>query len=86
MVLAGADLVAVKEIAGHADIAMTAKYAHPTADSKRRAVDFLLTSKRSGGWVTDGLFPQELEKRNSQKNMEAAPGFEPGNNGFAERS
>ena len=35
--------------------------------------------------AAEGLFSQELETRNSLKNMEAAPGFEPGNNGFADR-
>ena len=85
MVLAGADLVTAREIAGHADIAMTTKYAHATGDSKRRAVNLLLRSTPSDRRVADGHFPQELEKRNSLNNMEAAPGFEPGNNGFADR-
>ena len=42
LVLAGVDLVTVKELLGHSDLSMVLRYSHPTPDSKRRAVDALL--------------------------------------------
>lgn len=41
MVTGGVDLVTVAEILGHADIKMTMRYAHPTPDNKRKAVNVL---------------------------------------------
>ena len=41
MVEAGVDLVTVKEILGHSSIEMTIRYAHPTSENKRRAVEKL---------------------------------------------
>jgi integrase len=41
MVIGGIDLVTVKEILGHATIQMTMRYAHPTPENKRRAVEVL---------------------------------------------
>jgi site-specific recombinase XerD len=41
MVTGGIDLATVKEILGHATIQMTMRYAHPTPENKRRAVDVL---------------------------------------------
>jgi integrase len=41
MVMSGVDLVTVKEILGHKDIKMTLRYAHPTPESKRKAVETL---------------------------------------------
>lgn len=41
MVTKGIDLVTVKEILGHADIKTTMRYAHPTPENKRKAVDAL---------------------------------------------
>ena len=41
MVAEGIDLVTVKEILGHADIKTTMRYAHPTPENKRKAVDAL---------------------------------------------
>jgi integrase len=41
MVMGGVDLVTVKEILGHATIQMTMRYAHPTPENKRRAVEVL---------------------------------------------
>ena len=41
MVTGGIDLVTVKEILGHATIQMTMRYAHPTPENKRRAVEVL---------------------------------------------
>ncbi|MEN6560537.1 MAG: hypothetical protein ABFD52_07170 [Acidobacteriota bacterium] len=41
MVIGGIDLVTVKEILGHATIKMTMRYAHPTPENKRRAVEVL---------------------------------------------
>lgn len=41
LVLGGVDLVTVKEILGHKDIKMTLRYAHPTPEGKRRAMEIL---------------------------------------------
>lgn len=41
MVEAGIDLVTVSKIAGHSSIQMTMRYAHPTPENMRRAVDVL---------------------------------------------
>ena len=41
MVTGGVDLVTVAEILGHADIKMTMRYAHPTPENKRKAVNVL---------------------------------------------
>jgi len=41
MVTGGIDLVSVSEILGHSDITMTMRYAHPTPENKRRAVEAL---------------------------------------------
>jgi len=41
MVTGGIDLVTVKEILGHATIQMTMRYAHPTPENKRHAVEVL---------------------------------------------
>ena len=41
MVTGGVDLVTVKEILGHATIQMTMRYAHPTPENKRHAVEVL---------------------------------------------
>ncbi len=41
LVLAGVSLPVVKELLGHSTIEMTMRYAHPTPDSKRAAVDML---------------------------------------------
>jgi integrase len=58
MVIGGIDLVTVKEILGHATIQMTMRYAHPTPENKRHAVEVLsklfeLTQE------TDGAQPKE---------------------------
>lgn len=41
MVMAGVDLVTVKEILGHRDIRTTLRYCHPTPENKRNAVEVL---------------------------------------------
>jgi integrase len=41
MIEAGVDLVTVSKILGHASIQMTMRYAHPTPENMRRAVDRL---------------------------------------------
>ncbi len=41
MVMAGIDLVTVKEILGHSTIITTMRYAHPTPENKRKAVNVL---------------------------------------------
>ena len=55
------DLVTVKELMGHADIAMTMRYAHPTPESKRNAVELLAGADQ----VADGLLRQTAEAGNS---------------------
>ena len=46
LVLGGVDLVTVKELLGHADITMTMRYAQPSPETKRRAVDVILVQKK----------------------------------------
>lgn len=41
LVMAGVDLVTVKELLGHKTLSMTMRYSHPTADHKRWAVEAL---------------------------------------------
>ncbi|RMG47590.1 MAG: site-specific integrase [Acidobacteria bacterium] len=41
LVRSGVDLVTVKELLGHKSIQMTLRYAHPTPEGKRRAVEIL---------------------------------------------
>ena len=41
MIEAGVDLVTVSRILGHASIQMTMRYAHPTPENMKRAVDKL---------------------------------------------
>jgi integrase len=38
----GADLVSIRDILGHSDIRMTARYAHSTEEMKKRAVESLV--------------------------------------------
>jgi len=57
MVMAGIDLVTVKEILGHSTIITTMRYAHPTPENKRKAVDVL------GKTFTEDL--QEINKSSS---------------------
>ena len=62
-VLNGVDLVTVKEPMGHADISITMRYAHPTPESKRGAVEGLvlrrIESSTEGGKLgrTRGRLP-----------------------------
>ncbi len=48
MIEAGADIVTVKEILGHADIRMTARYAHATTEARQRAVAKLAENHKAG--------------------------------------
>jgi integrase len=41
LVMAGVDLVTVKELMGHKDIKMTMRYSHPTPEHKKAAVEIL---------------------------------------------
>ena len=55
MVMGGTDLVTVKEILGHSSIEMTMRYAHPTPENKRQAVNVLASmfeSKKEDKMVT----------------------------------
>ena len=85
LVLGGVDLVTVKELLGHADIKVPMRYAHPTPESKQKAVDLLVGRDKTSRSVADGVFDEKTDLRKRLKNMEAAPGFEPGNNDFADR-
>jgi len=51
LVLGGVDLVAVKDLMGHADVTTTMRYAHPTPETKRNAVNVLLSQKQGGRLV-----------------------------------
>lgn len=63
MVIGGIDLVTVKEILGHATIQMTMRYAHPTPENKKHAVDVLAA-----------LFEQRREKEEPiQKELPQLP-------------
>jgi len=42
----GVDLVTVKELLGHTDISMTMRYAHPSSETKRKAVEAFLFRKK----------------------------------------
>ena len=53
LVQSGVDLVTVMQLLGHADISTTMRYAHPSPETKRNAVDTLLVQKKSGRSVTD---------------------------------
>jgi integrase len=46
LVMAGVDLVTVKEILGHSDIAMTVRYSHPSDRRKMEAVERLAAGKK----------------------------------------
>ena len=54
LVLAGVDIVTVKELLGHRDICTTMRYSHPSPESKRRAVELLSIPDTSGRSVADG--------------------------------
>ena len=41
MVTSGVDIVTVQQILGHSDIKMTARYTHPTTETKMNAVNSL---------------------------------------------
>ncbi len=58
MVIGGIDLVTVKEILGHATIQMTMRYAHPTPENKRHAVE-VLSRLFAQNKETDNVQPRE---------------------------
>jgi integrase len=58
MVTGGIDLVTVKEILGHATIQMTMRYAHPTPENKRHAVE-VLSRLCAQNKKTDNVQPRE---------------------------
>ena len=68
LVMAGVDLVAVKELLGHKDIKMTLRYAHLAPAHKRKAVnvlDSLLNTPTSAHpQSTDHELTQELDTPN----------------------
>lgn len=59
MVTGGVDLVTVAEILGHADIKMTMRYAHPTPENKRKAVNVLAAVFSKATWIEDRLISRE---------------------------
>ena len=59
MVTGGIDLATVKEILGHSTIQMTMKYAHPTPENKRKAVNVLAS-----------IFEPEIEKQGTIQTQE----------------
>jgi len=61
MVMGGIDLVTVKEILGHSTIEMTMRYAHPTPENKRKAVEIL------------GLVFEAQQEEKSSHNMVIKP-------------
>lgn len=80
LVMAGVDLVSVKEFLGHADVKMTLRWAHLPPDYKWAAIDRLDTSmdtrheKRGYG-----------RYRNPLKNLERDTGLEPATFALARR-
>lgn len=53
MIEAGVDLVTVSKILGHASIQMTMRYAHPTPENMRRAVELLSKALHPAGQKVD---------------------------------
>ncbi len=54
LVMAGTDLVTVKEILGHSDISMTVRYSHPSDRRKMEAVEGLAVVGTTRCWGGDG--------------------------------
>ena len=59
MVEAGVDLVTVSKILGHSTIQMTMRYAHPTPENMRRAVETLAQNVPSAQDFVPVPSPQE---------------------------
>lgn len=64
MIEAGVDLVTVSKILGHASIQMTMRYAHPTPENMRRAIEHLAES-----------FGSDTSKSRQGGNSEACKSF-----------
>ncbi|OGP62750.1 MAG: hypothetical protein A2170_10055 [Deltaproteobacteria bacterium RBG_13_53_10] len=60
MVTGGIDLVTVKDILGHATIQMTMRYAHPTPENKRHAVEVLANLFDKNGGKQPGVHSEKL--------------------------
>ncbi len=63
MVTGGVDLVTVAEILGHSDIKMTMRYAHPTPENKRKAVNVLATAFGDKSDIEDAIPTQVTIKK-----------------------
>jgi hypothetical protein len=63
MVIGGIDLVTVKEILGHATIQMTMRYAHPTPENKRKAVEVLASLFDLNGGKQLGVQSEKLAQQ-----------------------
>jgi len=59
MVTGGIDLVTVSEILGHADIKMTMRYAHPTPENRRKAVNVLTVVFSKASQIEDKPISRE---------------------------
>ena len=66
MVTGGVDLATVSQILGHSDIKMTMKYAHPTPENKRNAVNVLaeiFDQKNEGKEIEKSYNENNISKR-----------------------
>ena len=78
LVLGGVDLVTGKELMGHADISVTMGYAHPTPESKRKAVELLMKTDQVADAVADeDKVAQAVNAQAVEKKMELVIGVEP---------
>ena len=85
LVMAGVDLATVKEILGHATIATTMRYAHPTPEHKKSAMDRLIPFSQSIIKVSHEKKRAANGSRNPLKKMVRGGGIEPSTHGFSEQ-
>jgi len=77
LAMGGIDLPTVKELLGHASITTTMKYAHPTPEHRKSAVDILVVEKTSrlladGDFGVVGAGPQVVEKYGADERTRTA--------------
>ena len=85
IVEAGIDLPTVKELLGHANITTTMRYAHPSPEHKKAAVQALLDQNKSGRSVTNGDSGGDCEVSQPIEEMVRRGGIEPSTHGFSGR-